>query len=122
MPMADSDPVSLESAAIRQLARQALEDLKAVDIVELDVRQRASFTDTMLIASGTSTRHTGAIADAVVAAADARGLRPLGVEGAEAGEWILVDLGDVIVHIMLPDVRRYYELEKLWSEELAPGS
>lgn len=120
--MADSEPVSLESAAVRQLARQALEDLKAVDIVELDVRARASFTDTMIVASGTSTRHTGAIADAVVEAADARGHRPLGVEGAEAGEWILVDLGDVIVHIMLPDVRRYYELEKLWSEALAPDS
>ncbi len=117
MPMADSNPVSLESEAIRQAARQALEDLKAVDIVELDVRARASFTDTMIIASGTSTRHTGAIADAVIDAAGARGHRPLGVEGADAGEWILVDLGDVIVHVMLPDIRRYYELEKLWGAE-----
>ena len=117
--MADSDPVSLESEAVRQSARQALEDLKAIDIVEIDVRARASFTDTMIIASGTSTRHTGAIAGAVIDAADARGHSPLGVEGADAGEWILVDLGDVVVHVMLPDVRRYYELEKLWGEELA---
>ncbi len=119
--MADSQPVSLESEAVRKSARQALEDLKAVDIVELDVRARASFTDTMIIASGTSTRHTGAIADAVIEAADARGHPPLGVEGADTGEWILVDLGDAVVHIMLPDVRRYYELEKLWGEEPAAG-
>ncbi len=119
--MTDSDPVSLESETVRQTARQALEDLKALDIVEIDVRARASFTDTMIFASGTSTRHTGAIADAVIVAADERGRPPIGVEGADVGEWILVDLGDVVVHVMLPDVRRYYELEKLWGEELASG-
>ena len=78
----------------------------------------ASFTDYMIFASGNSTRHVSAIADSVIEAAKASGQPPEGVEGAEVGEWILVDLGDVIVHIMLPEVRRYYELEKLWGEEL----
>jgi len=117
----DSDPANLQSEAIRKLAVQALEDLKAENIVELDVRRQASFTDYMIFASGNSTRHVNAIADSVVEAAKAAGKPPLGVEGEDVGEWILVDLGDAIVHVMLPDVRRYYELEKLWSEELAQG-
>ena len=119
--MTDSDPANLQSAAIRKLAVQALEDLKAENVVQLDVRRLASFTDYMIFASGTSTRHVGAIAGAVIEAAKEAGQPPLGVEGEDVGEWILVDLGDAIVHVMLPDVRRYYELEKLWSEELAPG-
>ena len=118
--MTDSDPANLQSAAIRKLAVQALEDLKAENIVQLDVRRQASFTDYMIFASGNSTRHVGAIAEAVIEAAKAAGQPPLGVEGEDVGEWVLVDLGDAIVHVMLPDVRRYYELEKLWSEELAP--
>ena len=71
--------------------------------------------------SGGSTRHVSAIADSVIEAARASGNPALGIEGAEVGEWILVDLGDAIVHIMLPEVRQYYELEKLWGEELAAG-
>ena len=119
--MTDSDPANLQSEAIRKLAVQALEDLKAENIVQLDVHRQASFTDYMIFASGTSTRHVGAIADSVIEAATAAGHPPLGVEGEDVGEWVLVDLGDAIVHIMLPDVRAYYELEKLWSEELAAG-
>lgn len=119
--MTDSDPANLQSEAIRKLAVQALEDLKAEDIVQLDVRKQASFTDYMIFASGNSTRHVGAIANSVIEAAKEAGKPPLGVEGEDVGEWILVDLGDAIVHVMLPDVRRYYELEKLWSEELASG-
>jgi len=75
----------------------------------------------MIFASGNSTRHVSAIADSVIEAAKSAGNPVLGVEGEEVGEWILVDLGDAIVHIMLPDVRQYYELEKLWGEELAAG-
>ena len=104
---------------MRKLALAALDELKALDVRQLDVRPRASFTDYMIFASGSSTRHVGAIADAVIEAARAQGSPALGVEGAEIGEWVLVDLGDVIVHIMLPDVRRYYELETLWSEPAA---
>ena len=101
------------------MALDALEELKAVDMVALDVRDRASFTDFMIFASGNSSRHVGAIAEAVIERAKRSPTPPLGVEGADVGEWILVDLGDAIVHIMLPEVRAYYELEKLWGEELA---
>ena len=119
--MTDSDPTSLQSEATRKMALNALDELKAERVVVLDVRAVASFTDYMIFASGSSTRHVGAIADSVIEAAKNAGQPPLGIEGEEAAEWILVDLGDVIVHIMLPDVRSYYELEKLWSEELGAG-
>lgn len=119
--MTDSDPTSLQSEATKKLALSALEDLKADQVVVLDVHAVANFTDTMVFASGGSTRHVAAIAESVIEAAKHAGQPPLGVEGQEAAEWVLVDLGDVIVHIMLPDVRAYYELEKLWSEELGAG-
>ena len=119
MPVSDGQPTDLQAEAMRKLALDALEALKAEDIVVLDVRRLASFTDYMIFASGNSTRHVKAIGEAVIEAADRAGKPPLGIEGDDVSEWILVDLGDVIVHIMLPDVRRYYDLEKLWSEELA---
>ncbi len=103
------------------MALEALDALKADNVVVLDVRERASFTDYMIFASGSSTRHVSAIADSVIESARDGGHPALGVEGQEAAEWVLVDLGDAVVHIMLPDVRDYYELEKLWSEELATG-
>jgi len=115
----ESISTNLQSEATRKLALQALEALKADNIVVLDVRAHASFTDYMIFASGSSTRHVSAIADSVVEAAKATGQPALGIEGEDVGEWVLVDLGDVVVHIMLPDVRLYYELEKLWGEELA---
>jgi ribosome-associated protein len=117
----ESIPTNLQAEATRKLALEALESLKADNIVVLDVRAQASFTDYMIFASGSSTRHVSAIADSVVEAAKATGEPALGVEGEDVGEWVLVDLGDVVVHIMLPDVRLYYELEKLWGEELAVG-
>ena len=100
---------------------KALEALKADNIVLLDVREQSSFTDYMIFASGSSTRHVNAIAGSVIEAAKASNNPAIGIEGEDVGEWVLVDLGDVIVHIMLPDVRLYYELEKLWGEELAVG-
>jgi ribosome-associated protein len=109
----------LQAEATRKMALQALEALKAENPVVLDVRGIASFTDYMIFASGNSSRHVMAIAESVVEAARAAGHPPVGVEGEDVGEWVLVDLGDVVVHVMLPDVRRYYELEKLWGEELA---
>jgi len=112
-------PSNLQVEATRKLALEALEALKADSIVVLDVRAQTSFTDYMIFASGSSRRHVSAIADSVVEAAKAAGDPALGVEGEDVGEWVLVDLGDVVVHIMLPDVRLYYELEKLWGEELA---
>ena len=113
-----SPPVTLQAQNLKKLALQALEDLKAENIQVLDVRKQASFTDFMIFASGTSTRHVKSIAAEVVEKAKLAKLPPLGVEGEDVGEWVLVDLGDVVVHVMLPDVRVFYDLEKLWREEL----
>ncbi len=101
---------------LRQTVHDALEHLKAHDIVELDVRGKTSVTDILFIASGTSTRHVSAIAEEVQRRARAIGSAPIGVEGEREGEWVLVDLGDAIVHIMLPRVRDLYLLERLWGE------
>ncbi|MDO4709279.1 MAG: ribosome silencing factor [Pseudomonadota bacterium] len=96
-------------------ARDAVENLKAQDVVALDVRGKSSVCDHMVICSGTSTRHVKAIADEVVRFAKQLNYQPLGVEGEQEAEWVLVDLGDVVVHVMLPRVREFYALERLWT-------
>lgn len=101
--------------ALRKIVVEALEGLKAQDLTVLDVRSIASFTDLMVIASGTSTRHVKAMADKVIEQCRAVGVRPLGVEGEQEAEWVLVDLGDIVVHVMLPQTRDFYSLEKLWA-------
>ncbi len=98
-----------------QLVVEALEDLKAKDIKVLDVRGKSSITDVMVVASGTSDRQVKALADSVVMKAKQHNVTPLGVEGEQGSEWIVVDLVDVVVHIMLPQVRDFYNLEKLWD-------
>ena len=110
----------MQSNRLRKLAVDALEDLKAVDILELDVRKLSNFTDYMIIASGRSARQVAALAENVVVKAKQAGEPPLGVEGMRAGEWVLVDLGDVVVHVMQPEVREFYQLEKLWSTRETP--
>lgn len=105
----------MQSERLCQLAVDALEDLKAVDIVRLDVRKLSDFTDYMIIANGRSSRQVAALAENVVTKAKQAGESPLGVEGLRGGEWVLVDLCDVVVHVMQPDVRAFYQLEKLWS-------
>jgi len=110
----------MNSEQLSDLAVDALEEVKAKDIVKLDVRNLTTVTDFMIVASGTSNRHVKALADAVAERARAAGHRPTGVEGAEGSEWILLDLQDTLVHVMLPRVREFYNLEKLWS--LAPSS
>ena len=100
---------------MRDLAVAALEDVKGRDLVVLDVRGRTSITDFMVLATGGTRRQVKALADNVVDAAREAGRRPLGVEGAEAAEWILVDLGDVLVHVMQPQVREFYRLENVWA-------
>jgi ribosome-associated protein len=93
----------------------ALDDLKGQEITLLDVRHLTNVTDTMVVVSGRSDRHVRALADSVVEKCKAAGFRPIGVEGQESGEWVLVDLGDVVVHVMLPRARGFYNLEKLWD-------
>lgn len=94
---------------------EALDDLKARNIATLDVREITTVTDTMVIASGTSGQHARAISEHLVETMKDQGQEPLGVEGKEAGDWILVDLGDVLVHVMSPASREFYDLERLWS-------
>jgi len=105
----------MQTDELKQTALQALEDLKGLDIVDYDVREMTSVTDFMIIASGTSDRHVKSLADAVVMACKKAGVPPLGVEGEREGEWVLVDLGDVVVHVMQPRTREFYALEKLWT-------
>lgn len=94
---------------------KALEDMKAKDVVVIDVRNRTSITDDLVFASGTSTRHVKSLADSVAKAARDIKMPPIGVEGEKEAEWVLVDLADVVVHVMLPKTREFYALERLWS-------
>jgi ribosome-associated protein len=92
-----------------------LDDMKAKDIVSLDVREKSNVTDSMVICSGTSNRHTRSIADHLAKEAKKAGISVLGIEGSGSGEWVLIDLGDVIAHVMQEESRSFYQLEKLWS-------
>ncbi len=106
---------SVTTATLRKSVVDALEELKAKDVREIDVRGKTSIADLLVIASGTSARHVKSIADEVIKFAKKAGVMPLGVEGEVEGEWVLVDLGDVIVHVMLPRIREFYGLERLWT-------
>lgn len=106
---------------LKSLALDALEELKARDITQLDVSSLTEVTDLMLIASGTSTRHVAALAQNVVEKAKAAGLAPRGVEGGDNADWVLVDLGDIVVHVMLPEARTLYDLERLWADLPSDG-
>jgi len=100
---------------LRDVVLGALAELKAVDVRALDVRGITDITDTMVVASGTSDRHVKSIADRVVQRCREAGFRPYGMEGERDGEWVLLDLQDVVLHVMLPRVREFYALEKLWE-------
>ncbi|MGD2082970.1 MAG: ribosome silencing factor [Chromatiales bacterium] len=104
---------------LRDLVVRVLEDMKARDVKVLDVRGKTSITDIMVIASGTSDRHVKATAEAVAFQAKQAGEPPLGTEGVDQGEWALIDLNGVVVHVMLPKVRDFYQLERLWSVDPA---
>ncbi len=103
-----------------KIVHNALTDVKAKDIIELDVSSISNVADAIVIASGTSTRHVKALADNVADEARKAGFRPIGIEGERDAEWILIDLGYVVVHVMLPTARKFYDLESLWRN--APES
>jgi ribosome-associated protein len=105
----------VQSKQLLALAQTALADVKARDVRVIDVRHLTTVADYLVIATGTSDRHVKSLADHVVAVAGAAGVRALGIEGREGGEWVLVDLQDVVVHVMQPKARDFYKLEGLWD-------
>ncbi len=111
----------MQAEALKTLVVDALDDLKAVNPVTLDVKALTDVMDYLVIASGTSNRHVKSLADNVCMKAREEGVRPLGVEGEDAGDWVLVDFGDVVVHVMLPATRDFYDLERLWVDPAISG-
>jgi ribosome-associated protein len=114
------DSLTSKSSQIQsclQVVQDALLDVKAKDIIQFDVSTISSVSDAIVIASGTSTRHVKALADNVAEESRKAGFRPIGVEGERDAEWILIDLGIVVVHVMLPTTRKFYDLESLWRTE-----
>ncbi|MET4693090.1 ribosome silencing factor [Endozoicomonas lisbonensis] len=105
----------MQSDQLKQLVIEAIEEMKGNDLTCLDVSEMTDVTDYMIIACGTSNRHVKSVADNVVQKCKDNGVRPLGMEGEDKAEWVLVDLGDVVAHIMLPATRAFYDLERLWE-------
>jgi|SRR5690554_197484 len=103
------------SDSINALILGALDDLKARDVTEVDVRDKSDVMDTMIIVTGTSTRHIRSMAAHVIEESKKADMAPLGAEGLEGSDWVLVDYGDTVLHVMLPEAREFYDLEKLWS-------
>ena len=106
---------SVAENRLLNIVTAAIDDMKGVDMTVIDVRKMTSITDHMVIVSGTSSRHVKAIAENVEVHAKQAGYTPLGVEGKQTAEWVLIDLGDVVVHVMMPATREFYALEKLWA-------
>lgn len=105
----------MQNNELKQRVEDALDDAKAREVTWLDVANLTDITDYMVVASGTSSTHVKAVVDRVVEQTALAGFKPLGVEGRDSGEWVLIDLGDIVVHVMLPKIREFYDLERLWS-------
>lgn len=110
----------MDSTTLKNHIVEALEDIKGMDIRVLDVCDKTSITDIMIVASGNSDRQVKALINSVLDKCKELNIKPIGTEGEQAGEWALVDLGDVVVHVMQPSIRDFYNLEKLWGDE-SPG-
>ena len=119
MDLQDQKSVEVKDRQLIALVEGALEDMKAKELVVIDVRGRSTVTDYMVVASGTSKRHVASVAQEVLDKLKAAGFQPMGVEGQDVGDWVLVDVGSVVVHVMMPDARSFYDIERLWS---VPGS
>ncbi len=109
----------MNSKAVTEMAVTALEDLKGIDLIVIDIMGKSSIADAMIVVTGTSQRHVRSLAESVRLSAKEANHPPLGIEGGDSSDWILVDLGDVIVHVMTQEQREFYSLEKLWS--VGPG-
>lgn len=114
-----TDAQTIDAQTLAGFVAGALDDLKGNDIVTLDVRSLSGFTDFMVIASGTSNRHVKSLAERAQERLRELGIKPIGIEGEQMGEWVLVDFGDVVVHVMLPEARKFYDLERLWHSASA---
>lgn len=114
-PNKQASSTPMPSDELLKLAIAALEEIKGQDVVSINVREKTSITDYMLIATGTSNRHVKSLVENVLEKVKEQGVRPLGSEGLDTGEWALLDLGDVVVHVMLPATRQFYDLERLWQ-------
>ncbi len=106
----------MPAQATQHVIRETILDAKGLDVRILDVRKVTDFTDYMIIASGTSNRHVISMGDRIIDALRAHNRRPIGIEGQDPGDWVLIDFGDVVVHLMRPQTRDFYNLEKLWSD------
>jgi len=107
--------LSMQNIELKEQVIKALEDVKGQEIVCMDIRELTDIADFMIVATGNSNRQVKALVNNVVEEVKKSGVQPIGVEGQEQAEWVLVDLADVIVHVMLPKVREYYDIERLWS-------
>lgn len=105
----------MQTSELVTFIQDKIDDMKGRDVVVLDVRGKSSITEFMIICSGTSSRHTRSIAEHVAQEVKNAGLQPLGIEGESSGEWVLLDLSDVVVHVMMEESRSFYQLEKLWG-------
>lgn len=122
VPSPVTDPrTDLDAAALAGLVFASLDDSKAEEIVTIDIHAKSSLADTMIVASGRSHRHVGAIADRLIEDLKAKGVHDLRVEGLPHCDWVLIDVGDVIVHVFRPEVRGFYNLEKMWAAEPMTG-
>ncbi len=111
-----------DANTLSALIVKTLEDAKAVDVVQIDVRELTDITENMIICHGTSDRHASALAQIVMKATLAEGVRAASIEGDDTGEWVLIDYMDVLVHIMKREAREYYDIERLWDERLSQRS
>ena len=110
----------MKTTELKDLVVNALEETKGKDIVAIDVSDKTDVTDLMIVVSGTSSRHVKSLADNLSKTCKEAGFMPLGMEGAEQAEWVLLDLGDIVVHLMMPSARQFYDLERLWETTAEP--